>query len=372
VAVTSMTLRILLTAFLTGVGLSVHAAVLPEDRSDLMYHYYDGGGVTVHGPALLVRQRVNDAVSLSGHYYMDMVSGASIDVVTTASPYKDTRNEYGVGVDYLRANSIMSARMTQSKENDYTSDSFSLGVSHELFNGLTTLSLGYGQSQDTIGRVNESFLESADRYNFRIGVSQILSKTSLFGFAFEGVTDDGYLSNPYRVARVGVGGATAPENYPRTRDSQAFALRYLYGFSRDNQPVQRSLRLEYRYFQDTWDIHAHTLGFGIQRMFGPKWLGEFRYRYYTQTAASFYSDNFPVPMTYMARDKELSTFNNHSFGIKAGWKFSERGFWFFNRASLNFSYDYIRFDYKDFTDVRNGEAYSFGANVVQIFVSGWY
>ena len=29
-----------------------------------------------------------------------MVSNASIDVVTTASPYKETRNEYGLGADY--------------------------------------------------------------------------------------------------------------------------------------------------------------------------------------------------------------------------------------------------------------------------------
>ncbi|MDH3515166.1 MAG: hypothetical protein OEM83_09910, partial [Gammaproteobacteria bacterium] len=32
------------------------AAVLPEQRVDAMYHYYDGGGVRVTGPALLVRK----------------------------------------------------------------------------------------------------------------------------------------------------------------------------------------------------------------------------------------------------------------------------------------------------------------------------
>src|SRR5258707_3137749 len=28
-------------------------AVIPEDRSDLLYHYYNGGGTTASGPALL-------------------------------------------------------------------------------------------------------------------------------------------------------------------------------------------------------------------------------------------------------------------------------------------------------------------------------
>lgn len=349
---------------------AAHAAVLPEDRTDLLYHYYDGGGVTVNGPAMLVRTRVGDSVSVTGHYYVDMVSGASIDVITTASPYNDTRNEYGVGIDYLHQNSIMSMRFTNSTENDYTADTYSLGVSHELFKGLTTLSMGFGQGHDTIMRVNESFVRSADRYNFRIGLSQILSRTSLLSVNFEGIAEDGYLSNPYRTALVN--GASVQEIYPQTRDSQAISFRYLYGFSRDQQPVQQSMRLEYRYYQDTWGILAHTTGLGWQRQFGPRWLGEFRYRYYQQSAASFYNDNFPTLMTYMARDKELSTFSSHSIGAKFGWTITDRRFWFFNRASLNVSLDHILFDYSDFTDVRTGEPYSFGANVIQIFLSGWY
>ena len=59
------------------------AAVLPEDRTDLMYHYYSGGGVTVNGPAVLVRKSAGDNVSVSGRYYVDTVSSASVDVVTT-------------------------------------------------------------------------------------------------------------------------------------------------------------------------------------------------------------------------------------------------------------------------------------------------
>ena len=38
---------------------------------------------------------------LSGTYYMDAVSNASIDVVTTASPYHETRHEFGLSADYV-------------------------------------------------------------------------------------------------------------------------------------------------------------------------------------------------------------------------------------------------------------------------------
>ena len=59
------------------------AAVLPEDRADFMYHGYDGDGLNVGGPSVLVRKSIADKVSVWGNYYIDSVTSASIDVVTT-------------------------------------------------------------------------------------------------------------------------------------------------------------------------------------------------------------------------------------------------------------------------------------------------
>ncbi len=64
------------------------AAELPEDRADLMLHSFNGGGVNAWGPALLVRKNILNKASLFATYYADIVSNASIDVVTTASPYR--------------------------------------------------------------------------------------------------------------------------------------------------------------------------------------------------------------------------------------------------------------------------------------------
>jgi len=343
------------------------AAVLPEDRGDLMYHYYDGGGVTVSGPALQARKSIGDSVSLSGRYYVDTISSASIDVITTASPYKDERTEYGVGVDYLRGNSQVSFAYTNSKENDYLANTYAVNLSHELFDGLTTVSMGYGQGKDTVLRSDNAFEEGIDRYQFRLGLTQILTRKFLVGIGYEAVAEDGFLNNPYRSARLL--GASLPEVYPRTRDSRALALRANLGFGGVNRPLSSALRAEYRYFHDTWDIGAHTLSLALQRYFGEHWIGELRYRYYQQTAATFYSDNFTSLMTYMARDKELSTFTGHSIGAKVNWQFLKSARF---RASLLFSYDYLMFDYEDFTDVRTGQPYSFNADVAQLSISLWY
>src|SRR5215831_7570719 len=83
--------------------LTARAGVLPEDRADVMYHSYDGGGVQVTGPAVLVRKKFGESLSASFDYDADMVTSASIDVRTSgASQYKDKRTQYSGGLEYLR------------------------------------------------------------------------------------------------------------------------------------------------------------------------------------------------------------------------------------------------------------------------------
>ena len=72
---------------------AAYAAVLPEDRSDIMYHGYEGGGLEVTGPSVLVRKSVKDKVSVWANYYVDTITSASIDVVATASEYTEERTE---------------------------------------------------------------------------------------------------------------------------------------------------------------------------------------------------------------------------------------------------------------------------------------
>lgn len=349
------------------------AVVLPEARTDRMYHYYSGGDdVTVHGPAALTRINASDNVAVSARYYMDMISSASPDVVSAASrvPYTDQREEFGLGVDLLHGNSLVQFTLSTSDEKDYEAKTFNLNTSHDLFGGLTTVNLGYGQGHDQVEQVNTSFEAEINRHNYRLGLTQVVARDMLLGVSYEGIAEEGYLGSPYRSARIL--GAARPEIYPETRDSQAFAVRFVQGFPSSTRAVGSSLRAEHRYFRDNWGIRSNTLSLAYQQYFGRRWLGELRYRYYQQSAASFYSDNFAVERIYMARDKELSTFHSHSLGAKASWQFLNSKYLFLERASLNFSHDYIYFDYQDYTNVLTGELHAFGAHVFQFYISAWY
>ncbi len=99
---------------LTLVGSAV-AGVLPDDRADILYHLYDGGGVEIDGPSILVRKKAGKSLSFVGNYYIDMVSSASIDVITQASPYTEERKQWSLGMDYLRGNTSMRVGYTTSE-----------------------------------------------------------------------------------------------------------------------------------------------------------------------------------------------------------------------------------------------------------------
>ena len=108
-AVTKSMLRHIFTLLLIGKSALSLAAVLPEERVDALYHRYDGGGLTVDGPSVLVRKNFADKVSVSGNYYVDNVSSASIDVVTQASKFSDKRTETSLNADYLFDRTMLSA-----------------------------------------------------------------------------------------------------------------------------------------------------------------------------------------------------------------------------------------------------------------------
>lgn len=342
------------------------AAVLPDDRSDLMYHAYDGGGVSITGPALLLRKSVGQNVSISGSHYVDSISSASIDVISNASPYDEERTENSVGVDVLHADTTMNLSFTTSDESDYQAESVNFSLSQDVFGGLTTVTMGLGVGNDEVGRVDTDFSDSIKRYNYHVGWSQVWTKTLISSLDYEAILDEGYLNNPYRSARVL--GASVPEIYPRTRSSHALSLKSLKYWP--NQ--QAASRIDYRYFWDTWDITAHTLEFGYSFDIRTSLRANAHYRYYTQQAASFYSDNFDQVLTYMARDKELSTFVSHTLGAGIELTLFERPWYGLEHGSASLVYEYIQYDYDDFSNPTTNQAYSFSANVLQLMLSAWF
>ena len=124
ILVTTIFRRLWVLAVTVVFATTAYAGVLPDDRVDVLYHLYKGDDVDIDGPSVLVRKKVGNNVSVVGNYYVDMVSSASIDVVTTASPYTEERKQWSLGMDYLRGNTTMSLGYTSSEESDYDAETY--------------------------------------------------------------------------------------------------------------------------------------------------------------------------------------------------------------------------------------------------------
>jgi hypothetical protein len=357
------------------------AAILPEDRGDVMYHGYEGGGLKVDGPSVLVRKAYKDKFSVWGNYYADMISSASIDVVTTASSYTEERNELSAGVDYLHGKTFMGLSYTNSEESDYSANAARFGISHDFFGDLTTLGISYARGWDEVRRNgDDTFAEEAKRQSYRVDLSQIVTRSLVLNLNYEAVTDEGYLNNPYRQVRFldpasARGFSYEPEVYPRTRTSSALAIRGMYYL-----PYRASARAEFRHYSDTWGIKGWNAELGYVHPLTDRLTLEAKYRFYSQTAADFYADLFPFSQSqnFMARDKELATYTNHTIGGGVTYSFN-LGWGFLKRGEVSLLVDHMFFDYKDFRDLRVTEvppgeepAYSLNATVLRAFVSFYY
>jgi len=360
---------------------SVLSGVLPDDRGDVLYHRYEGGGVTIDGPSVLVRKQAGKSLSFVGNYYVDMVSSASIDVITTASPYTEERKQWSMGMDYLRGNTTRRVNYVSSVESDFDASTYSFSVSEDMFGDLTTLTLSYAYGEDTVGRSDDpGFQRDNTRQHYGVSLTQILTRNLIATLNFETITDEGFLNNPYRSVRyVDPGSARGfsyePELYPATRTSNALGLRARYFL-----PYRAALEGEYRYFTDTWDIEAHTASLTYVHPWGP-FTFEGKVRYHDQTGAAFFRDIFPRAQAtnFRGRDKELSPLTSYTFRGKVSYEFlnPDKTWGIFKRGTLNFSMDHLVVDYHEFRDITSGplgdEAlYELKANIYQIFLSLWY
>jgi hypothetical protein len=375
------------------VGAPAIADVLPDDRADVLYHNYDGGGITIQGPSVLVRKKVGDSLSFSASYYEDLISSASIDVKLSASPYHETRKQEGFSVDYLHGKTIYTAGYIHSREPDYSSNTAYYSISQSMFGDLTTVTFGFRRGWDDVFRdvkVNgviqndPTFQRQADHRGYTLSVSQILTRNAILDLNFEAITDQGYLQSPYRKIRYfdptvpGKQFTLADQIYPGTRTSTAASADLKYYL-----PFRAAVTGLYRFYNDTWGITGHTLEVDYTQPYR-HFIFDGSIRYYRQNNANFYSDLFPRAdySNFEARDRELAAFHSISLGFGAAYEFHVPYARWINKSSLNFHFNHLMIDYSDFRNaLLAGDGvytagteplYKLNANIYQVFVSIWF
>jgi len=376
--------------------------VLPDNRADVFWSKYSGGGMDITTESVLVRKKFSEQFALEGSYLVDKVSGASVDVLSQASVIKDERKQTSATVNYVHDKTTYALSYSNSTERDYISNTTHFSLSQDMFGDLTTLTLGFTRSRDAVGENDGTAfkpvivwigpgLGHVDSHSYEAGLSQVVTKNLIAGLAFEVITDggeNGDLANPYRFVRYydptnPKGYSLGNQVYPNTRTSTAVQGRVKYYL-----PWRAAASLSYRYFTDTWGIRANTIEAGYTHPISNLWILEGRVRYYDQGHATFYSDIFPYAdaQNFEARDKNLAESNNTTIGGKATYAFLPDGWKFFKRGTVTLDLSRIQFRYGDFRDIKDygiapdmgGYAagteplYRFNAFVTQLYISMFF
>lgn len=269
----------------------------------------------------------------TAHFLVDAITSASASSgAADAAAFTERRYEGGVG--YARELGAITAAIDgkYSTESDYTSYYVGGRLQAELGQKNTVIGVGGGVSFDKVSaaaaqgpsmptlRCDASHPSQTscdlDVYALYGSVSQLLGPDTVVGVSVDVSTLRGYQSNPYRQAIVGE--ALIPERHPTERTREAFAASARHYIARTGTTVIGA----YRYYRDTWEVHAHTPELRIVQEAGHAADATVGYRYYTQDGAYFFHDRYPpddVAMTqYVSDDVKLSTFTGHTLEAKLG------------------------------------------------------
>jgi hypothetical protein len=302
---------------LPGLALAPAArADTPPDQTTLafkqLYYRDDQPGqqrMRIESPALYWLVPVKDVAAIEGYAVSESISGASPYFFNTLSGasglIRENRNAFDIKGTYFMDRAAVALGVASSHENDFSSRALRAEARFSTDDQNTTLSLGAGHIDDTITSTVDPLLHQARHTDALLaGITQVWSPVTIAQLTLTATFSQGYQSDPYKLF----------DQRPNQRNQYAALARVNHYVA----ATEGAVHLEYRYYQDDWGIRASNIGADYYQPLGKGWMIHPSARYYTQGAASFYSNTFPPPefgVNYSA-DQRLSSFGAISWGLQ--------------------------------------------------------
>jgi hypothetical protein len=259
---------------LTATGNS-HESNLTEHFAAQYGQYVDTDHVFIETPS--IGGTVSNPTAgwtVGGQYLVDVVSAASVDIVSTASrSWQEVRQEGSVEASYKPKTFGVQVNGTVSDEPDYVSWAAGGAITQDLMNKNVTWLLGYAHGHDIAGRTGTAFSVFShvlDRNAFNGALTLVISPTTIASFVGDVILENGDQSKPYRYIPLFAAGTYVPrgapvdlvnslrvsarplEQLPLSRQRYAFTMRvaHRYHFA--------TLRLDERVYVDSWTQKATT------------------------------------------------------------------------------------------------------------------
>lgn len=316
--------------------------------------YVDSDSTTVSTTAVHTTLGARDeSVTARAGYSVDIVSSASVDVVSMASTrWTEVRNQGDLGITFHHGPWAIDADYVLSDERDWTSNTASAAVGRDFNERNTNVTLGYVFVHNQIFDARDAgFRERLLTNAANVSLTQVLGRRTTSRLAGFYGHNAGLQSSVYREVPIGVDPRTrcknnpdcVPEVVPDRRHRFALA-----GTLAHALPTRRPTALlsSYRFYGDDWQVFSHTLELQLRADLHRHWLLRLQSRTYFQDAASFYQASYAKPQRFMTVDRELSTFIHSLTGLKLTYRAGRLG----GLADLRFDVkaDFSYFHFFDF------------------------
>ena len=284
--------------------------------------------MTIIEPVLWGRAQFLESWEVQASAAVDIITGASPQLVSnatgrpvqtmTGASIEDHRGTGDVKVTKRLGDFSLALSGAYSKEEDYVSKAFGIEGRADLNQRNTTLIAGYGDSRDRVGSSDDPRLDQPrNTKEYLVGVTQVLSQTSLVSSTLAWSRGKGWYNDPYKLTFTFFPSG-APLLLPDVRPDHRNSLAWLTRLRHHVPSLRGTLQADYRYFRDDWGIRAHTLEVGWQQALSERWSLRPAIRYYTQDAADFYSPLLTRPPAAIhSSDQRLASFGGLSPSLRA-------------------------------------------------------
>ena len=305
--------------------------VLDESTANAMLRVFtDSDHVTVRSVNGDTDMMLQPNLALSLHWNNEHVtipgvsapvgSADAVDAITTAS-HPISGNAYE---DYLKVRNEVMAELARgsaalnyyvSSEVDYLGQQVGGKIAKDTHEQRLNLAFGTSYAWDRIDPLADSDTQTAastkTTMHWNAVATEILSPTTLVRWGVEYNIVNGLQHNPYR--NVYAGGTHVAERHPehrQRRDTFIKLNQYL--------PNRSSLKFSYRLYNDDWGITSHELGTDLSQYITHSFSATYGYRYYTQTRADFYRDEYETVNGiggYLSGDYRMDQLASHLFSV---------------------------------------------------------
>jgi hypothetical protein len=310
--------------------------------------YQDNDHTSVNTVGASANVEIPRTARLGASYLADVVSSASVDVVSAATGrFHETRHEVAGHAELLLPDAEVGGSYRYSVENDWRSSSIGATSTLDLAQKNTQLTVGGALVLNQVGRANDpNFDQRLRSYIANLGITQNLDKSTLAQLLYTGSYDNGFQSSPYRYVSTSDRVFTFLERDPMTRLRQAVGLRL-----RRSLFSSSSLGAEYRVYFDDWGTLGHTGQLRLASDLSEVTSIVLRQRMHYQDRANFYRSSYDRPYRYMTVDRELSTFWDSFSGLQILLEWESVGP--FSKIGADLAGDFFYFRYLDFAPLHH-------------------